>query len=226
MLLLGMLIAFPFFFVLPIHIHLLSPNFLTKLLTFSSNAVELIVSILALLKNEVLIVKTSLLGSILSNLLLVLGMCFFFGGLNRLEQFFNSVVAGTAASLLALAISALLIPTAFELVGSGIRLQEHVTALSRGTSIILLVVYGSYLFFQLKTHTEMYNEPSKKVPKRRVKTEKGDASKGIAQIGADIARGGGGQGQFMTQDEEDKDEPQLHIIVAVATLVISTALVG
>lgn len=49
----------------------------------------------------------------LSNLLLVMGMCFFFGGLNRLEQNFNVVVAQTAASLLALAVGSLVIPTAF-----------------------------------------------------------------------------------------------------------------
>lgn len=67
------------------------------------NAVELIVAILALVKKETVIVKTSLIGSMLSNLLLVMGMCFFFGGLRRPEQHFNVTVAGTAASLLALA---------------------------------------------------------------------------------------------------------------------------
>jgi Ca2+:H+ antiporter len=49
----------------------------------------------------------------LSNLLLVMGMCFFFGGLNRVEQFFNVTVAQTASSLLALAVGSLIIPTAF-----------------------------------------------------------------------------------------------------------------
>lgn len=78
------------------------------------NAVELIVAILALVKKEVTIVQTSLIGSMLSNLLLVMGMCFFFGGINRLEQHFNVTVAQTAASLLALAVGALIIPTAFE----------------------------------------------------------------------------------------------------------------
>lgn len=77
------------------------------------NAVELIVSIIALTKKEVLVVKTSLIGSMLSNLLLVMGMCFFFGGIHRLEQNFNVVVAQTAASLLALAVGSLIIPTAF-----------------------------------------------------------------------------------------------------------------
>lgn len=49
----------------------------------------------------------------LSNLLLVLGMCFFFGGLSRIEQHFNVVVAQTAASLLSLAVASLIIPAAF-----------------------------------------------------------------------------------------------------------------
>ena len=78
-----------------------------------SNAVELIVSVIALVHNEVLIVQTSLIGSILSNLLLVMGMCFFFGGLNRVEQSFNVTVAQTASSMLALAVGSLIIPTAF-----------------------------------------------------------------------------------------------------------------
>jgi Ca2+:H+ antiporter len=77
------------------------------------NAVELIVSVQALIKNEITIVKTSLIGSMLSNLLLVLGMSFFLGGVNRLEQFFNVTVAQTAASLLALCIASLIIPTVF-----------------------------------------------------------------------------------------------------------------
>jgi Ca2+:H+ antiporter len=77
------------------------------------NAVELIVAILALVDDQVVIVQTSLIGSMLSNLLLVMGMCFFFGGLNRIEQRFNEVVAQTAASLLSLAVGSLIIPTAF-----------------------------------------------------------------------------------------------------------------
>lgn len=86
----------------------------------SRNAVELIVAIIALTKDEVVIVQTSLIGSMLSNLLLVLGMCFFGGGLNRLEQNFNPVVAQTATSLLALAVGSLIIPTAFHQWSTGV----------------------------------------------------------------------------------------------------------
>jgi len=56
------------------------------------NAVELIISIIALIQGKITIVQASLLGSMLSNLLLVLGMCFFFGGLKHKEQEFNTTV--------------------------------------------------------------------------------------------------------------------------------------
>ena len=82
-------------------------------LIICSNAVELIVSILALADNQIDIVQESLIGSMLSNLLLVMGMCFFFGGITRIKQNFNMTVAQTASSLLALAIASLIIPAAF-----------------------------------------------------------------------------------------------------------------
>ncbi|KAL4958017.1 Sodium/calcium exchanger protein-domain-containing protein [Aspergillus filifer] len=188
------------------------------------NAVELIVAIIALVDGEVIIVQTSLIGSMLSNLLLVMGMCFFFGGVNRLEQHFNPVVAQTAASLLALAVGALIIPTAFYSWSEGER--ESVVPLSRGTSIILLVVYGCYLFFQLHSHTEIYNAPSPKSEKRRVKVEDGDAHRGIAQIGhMSAALAGANQPPIQNLDDEP-EEPQLHIYVAFITLAISTTFVA
>ncbi|GJD00705.1 calcium/proton exchanger [Colletotrichum higginsianum] len=127
------------------------------------NAVELIVAILALAEGKVLIVQTSLIGSILSNLLLVMGFCFFFGGLNRSEQYFNTTVAQTAASLLALAVASVIVPTVFDK-NDGTDNPVHVAALSRGTAVILLIIYASYLFFQLKTHNSVFNEESQKRP--------------------------------------------------------------
>jgi len=195
------------------------------------NAVELIVGIIALAKKEIIIVQTSLIGSMLSNLLLVMGMCFFFGGLQRTEQFFNMTVAQTAASILALAVGGVLIPTAFTW-GQGAantagNLDEQ---LSYGTSIILLVVYGCYLFFQLKSHKDMYNAPSQKVEKRkRSKKHQGDTQKALAQIGGVGASTAGGHGQQQTaiQEPEDEEEiPSLSMIGALVTLGIATALIG
>ncbi|KAK6460531.1 Ca2+/H+ antiporter [Scheffersomyces coipomensis] len=130
------------------------------------NAVELIVSIIALKENQIRIVQASMLGSILSNLLLVLGCCFIAGGINRLQQTFNQTVAQTMSSLMALATSSLLIPAAFhaslpsptnedEFPVPGTS-DDLILSLSRGVSIILLVVYVIFLFFQLKTHKALF----------------------------------------------------------------------
>lgn len=106
---------------------------------------------------------------------------------------------------------------------------KQITKISRGTAILLLVVYGAYLLFQLKTHASMYNAPSKKVEKRSKQVEKGDANKGMAQIGAGISASMGGQMTQATpvqEPEEETEQPQLSKGVAIATLAISTALVA
>ncbi|KXS98319.1 hypothetical protein AC578_6848 [Pseudocercospora eumusae] len=192
------------------------------------NAVELIVSVIALTQGKVLIVQTSLIGSMLSNLLLVLGMCFFFGGINRPEQHFNITVAQTAASLLALAIGSLIIPTAFQIFAD---VDNGVVPTSRGTSVLLLIVYACYLLFQLRTHTDMYNEPSQKTPKRSSgKKDAGEAMKGLAMIGAasGAATAGGrvNQENLVHEQEEEEETPNLSIIGALITLAISTVFIA
>ncbi|KAK4618091.1 Vacuolar calcium ion transporter [Fulvia fulva] len=192
------------------------------------NAVELIVSIIALTQGKVLIVQTSLIGSMLSNLLLVLGMCFFLGGVNRTEQHFNITVAQTAASLLALAIGSLIIPTAFRIFADD---DSGVTPSSRGTAVMLLAVYACYLIFQLRTHVDMYNEPSQKTPKKpRGKKEDGEALKGIAMIGAasGAATAGGrvNQENLVQEAPEEEEMPALTKLGAVITLAISTVFIA
>lgn len=121
------------------------------------NAVELIVSVIALTRGEIRIVQASMLGSILSNVLLVLGMCFAAGGFYYQEQQFNMTVAQTMSALMAVGTSALLLPAAFHLaVPPSARLDDEILFLSRGTAIILLIVYALYLFFQLKTHASEF----------------------------------------------------------------------
>lgn len=121
------------------------------------NAVELIVSVIALTKGQLRIVQASMLGSILSNILLVLGMCFVAGGWFFQEQEFNMVAAQTMSSLMAVATSSLLLPAAFHLaVPDSKNLDSEILFLSRGTSIILLIIYALFLFFQLKTHHSFF----------------------------------------------------------------------
>jgi Ca2+:H+ antiporter len=84
------------------------------------NAVELIIFIIALVKNEIQIVQASLLGSILANLLLILGMAFLFGGLRYREQVYNSTVTQMSACLLSLSVMSLLLPVCIVHSGSEI----------------------------------------------------------------------------------------------------------
>ncbi|WPH04399.1 Hypothetical protein R9X50_00729000 [Acrodontium crateriforme] len=192
------------------------------------NAVELIVGVIALAKDEILIVQTSLIGSMLSNLLLVMGMCFFFGGLKRTEQFFNLTVAQTAASLLAVAIGSLVIPTAFVQFSAE---DGGVIPASRGTAVMLLFVYGCYLLFQLRTHSDVYNAPSQKVPKKQSgKKDAGDMFRGLATIGAiggAAPAGGEINKENLVHDEDDEEEtPQLSITGALVTLAGATVLIA
>ncbi|RKF54206.1 putative vacuolar calcium ion transporter protein [Erysiphe neolycopersici] len=110
-------------------------------------------------KDEIRIVQASLLGSILANLLLILGMCFLVGGLRYLEQLYNSKVTQLSACLLSLSVMSLLLPTAFHASFSDLqeaKAESAVLKVSRGTSVVLLLVYGMYLLFQLKSHSYMY----------------------------------------------------------------------
>ncbi|KAK4227863.1 vacuolar membrane-associated protein iml-1 [Podospora fimiseda] len=209
------------------------------------NAVELIVAIIALIKDEIVIVQTSLIGSILSNLLLVMGMCFFFGGANRKEQFFNTTVAQTAASLLALAVAGVIVPTVFDLAGSAP--NGDVAKLSRGTSVILLIVYVAYLVFQLKTHSGVFAEESQKVEGKPFNLRHELPQHAVATGFVAPAGLMGGVGlpnatkeeseklrELVTsppprgdpEEEDETDDPQLHFAVALGVLAMSTVLIG
>ncbi|KAE8353090.1 Sodium/calcium exchanger protein-domain-containing protein [Aspergillus coremiiformis] len=120
------------------------------------NAVELIIFI-ALVKNEIRVVQASLLGSILANLLLILGMAFLLGGLRFQEQIYNSTVTQMSACLLSLSVMSLLLPTAFHASWSNNAAADRYTLkVSRGTSVVLLLVYILYIVFQLKSHSYLY----------------------------------------------------------------------
>jgi Ca2+:H+ antiporter len=128
------------------------------------NAVELIVSIIALTKCELRIVQSSLVGSILSNLLLVLGMCFFAGGMRFSEQGFGQSAVQLNSSLLTISVIAVLLPGAFLMALQGqpsyneSSTDYNILKTSRGVAIILLFIYGSYLVFQLFSHKALYDD--------------------------------------------------------------------
>lgn len=135
------------------------------------NAVELIVGIVALIQGQLRIVQTSLIGSILSNILLVLGMSFVFGGIRSAESTFQQTAAQASGSIMVLSVVAVALPAAYS---GGMKMNallnpqdqnaldrsssdDGILFISRGTSIVLVLVYGLYLVFQLRTHSFLYD---------------------------------------------------------------------
>lgn len=100
-----------------------------------------------------------MLGSILSNILLVLGCCFLAGGIKYRQQKFNDVVASTMSSLMVVSTASLIIPATLYAVMKGRREEQkdNILILSHGTAVILLLLYVLYLFFQLKTHSDFFD---------------------------------------------------------------------
>ena len=126
-----------------------------------TNAKYAKVSIVALRNGQIRIVQSSMLGSILSNMLLVLGCCFLAGGFRHQEQHFNSLVASTMSSLMAVASASLIIPATLYNVmatnGNNGDKEDNILILSHGTAIIMLILYVLYLVFQLKTHSYIFD---------------------------------------------------------------------
>ncbi|NJN30293.1 MAG: calcium/proton exchanger [Synechococcales cyanobacterium RM1_1_8] len=119
------------------------------------NATELIIAIIALRAGLVDVVKASLTGSIIGNLLLVMGLAMLLGGLRFKEQSFLPTAARMNASAMNLAVISILIPTAVEYTSTGIG-QATLQNLSVAVAIVLIGVYGLTLLFSMKTHSYLY----------------------------------------------------------------------
>ncbi|GAV75483.1 Na_Ca_ex domain-containing protein [Cephalotus follicularis] len=123
------------------------------------NATELIIAILALTQNKIDVVKYSLLGSILSNLLLVLGSSLFCGGLANLrkEQKYDRRQSDINSLLLLLALLCHTLPVFFKYSGTSAAITADPTLqLSRASSIVMLIAYCAYIVFQLGTHRQFF----------------------------------------------------------------------
>jgi Ca2+:H+ antiporter len=126
------------------------------------NAAELIIALFALSKGLMGVVKASITGSIIGNVLLVLGLSFLSGGVKFRKQEFNRTAAGVSATALTLAAIALVIPTIFHHaaatvpVAQGGWTAEKEQGLSLAIAIVLFLTYALTLFFSLVTHRELF----------------------------------------------------------------------
>jgi Ca2+:H+ antiporter len=119
------------------------------------NAAELIIAIVALKAGLVELVKASITGSILGNLLLILGLAFIAGGTRRPELRFNRTSAGMSAGMLALSVTALVFPALFHAVHPEASARLSELHLSEAVAVILVATYGCSLLFTLKTHRSL-----------------------------------------------------------------------
>jgi Ca2+:H+ antiporter len=120
------------------------------------NATELIIALVALKAGLIGIVKASITGSILANVLLVMGLSMVFGGVRFKEQTFNQMVARINGSTMSLAVTAIVLP-AMVINTSNIVEPITVERLSLTVAAVMIFVYGLTLLFSLKTHSYLYD---------------------------------------------------------------------
>src|SRR5919206_2767597 len=132
------------------------------------NFPELVIAFFALIAGLHEVVKASIIGSIISNILLVMGAAMFVGGLGRDRQRFSGRAASSQATMLILASAALAMPAVFQLVEGGglppvgaerIDFDGDVEWLSLAVAVVLLVSYSGGLWFSLKSHRDLFNPP-------------------------------------------------------------------
>ncbi len=130
------------------------------------NAPELIIALLALERGLHEVVKASLIGSILGNILLVLGVAMFFGGRNRDRQYFDRTAASAQSTMLLVAAAAFVMPAIYALVhGPGLPSPRSermdfgttINTISLVLAAVLIAAYGAGLVFSLRTHRALFN---------------------------------------------------------------------
>lgn len=127
------------------------------------NAAELIIAIFALRAGLVELVKASLTGSIIGNLLLILGLSFLVGGLKYPVQRFNRESAGMNAALLALAVIGLVVPALFDFTHE----QKAPAVLEHLSEVVAIALLGTYLLsllFSLRTHRQLFRAEREREP--------------------------------------------------------------
>lgn len=122
------------------------------------NAAELIIAIVALHQGHLALVQASITGSIVGNLLLVLGLSFFVGGLGRRSQKFHRTGANNSAAMLFLAVVALVMPAVFDLVLFGTLAAQPaaIERLSLGSAMVLIGAYVGSLIYAFTAHRDLF----------------------------------------------------------------------
>jgi Ca2+:H+ antiporter len=120
------------------------------------NVVEMLICVAGIRHGEISVVQCTLVGSILSNLLLVLGTAFLVGGISYKVQTYSQQGAATQCTLMMMGVLAIGLPTIYANILHQEEEWEHMVSVSRWSSIFLLITYGAFLYFQLGTHRALF----------------------------------------------------------------------
>src|ERR1051326_5269410 len=120
------------------------------------NAPELIIAFVALKAGLLEMVRASLIGAILANLLLALGVAFLLGGFRYHEQRFNATAARAYSTMMFLAAVSMTVPSAFSRLFGPNEVIRQEQLLNVGIAVMLLIAYGLYILFSLRTHTSSF----------------------------------------------------------------------
>lgn len=203
-----------------------------------SNVVQLITSIQLLKQRQVVVLQASLAGSILTNLLLMTGLCFIIGGLGRPEQYFDPVIAQTISALLLLVVVGILTTLSFphELIISPSErdCSRRVVSLSRGAAVIIFLSYALYIISQY------FKNGSKFYPTRKALDRTNQQSIAGSKVCANLIIGTGNAATIsgpiklpsdpasseIINIDDGKNQPQLSLSGGLILLIVFTILLA
>ena len=193
----------------------------------SRNLVQLVITLVTLIKGSVDLVQTSLVGTALSNLLLMTGSGIFLGGIDRFEQHFNSDAVGSLLNELAFTIAVLFMFDAFYAwpYGPLAMLPADVATLSRVTSILLILSYVCCVIYSYKSNATMFTEPHPKAKRWRDENSGSERKSWIARIGLRVITSLSGT-RTSAHTEKNKPLASFSWIALVLMVAIDAALLG
>jgi Ca2+:H+ antiporter len=191
------------------------------------NACELIIAIAALRAGLIDVVKASITGSIIGNILLVLGGSMLAGGMRFQTQTFNRTAATTSATLLALAAISLCVPAVFHFSGGhgGARNDERLALV---ISIVQFLTYLASLYFSLKTHKHLYEFPSDAEEEAAADESLSKASESLFGDADDSAenRSDDQASELMASKSQAKEEKPWGVSKSITILMVATVAVA
>lgn len=197
------------------------------------NATELIISFAALRLEKYELIKMSLAGSILGNMLLVMGTACLVAGLKWPTIRFNSHAAQTYMSSLILATFAFIVPTSFSTLNKNSEDPHYALQVSQAISILLVLIYGAYIYFQVGSHKSYFDGEKAppqammgwKTPKHEPREKDGDDT-AAAAANTTTKNDDGEEVADLPEDDDEEEVPQFSFVFALVGLAVIAILIS